>query len=111
MQWQEGGGRWSLAEDGTLRRLTTSSNAPSWQQALGPLPADCAKGLAQRLAGDGVDLLRYADGRIAIGTSGGCDAAGTAQPNAKLLRLGERHLVADPNGIRAIARPPTAARP
>lgn len=111
LQWHEGGGRWSIAEDGTLRRLTTSSNTPSWQQALGPLSADCAKGLAQRLAGDGVDLLRYADGRIAIGTSGGCDAAGTAQPNAKLLRLGERHLVADPNGIRAIARPPTAARP
>ena len=111
LQWHEGGGRWSLADDGTLRRLTTSSTEPTWQQAMGPLPADCAKGLAQRLTDGGFDLLRYADGRIAIGRPDGCDAAGTAQPNAKLLKLGDLHLVADPSGIRAIARPPTATRP
>jgi hypothetical protein len=111
LQWHEGGGRWSLADDGTLRRLSASSTQPSWQQAMGPLPADCAKGLAQRLAGDGVDLLRYADGRIAIGNPEGCEAAGTAQPHAMLLRLGELHLVADQSGIRAIARPPKAPRP
>lgn len=111
LQWHEGAGRWSLADDGTLRRLSTSSTEPTWQQAMGPLPADCAKGLAQRLTDDGFDLLRYADGRIAIGSPGGCDAAGTAQPNAKLLKLGELNLVADPSGIRAVARPPKSARP
>jgi hypothetical protein len=110
-QWHEGGGRWSLATDGTLRRFVVEGPAPAWKEAAKALSSDCAKGIAQRLAGDGFDLLRYADGRIAIGTSGGCDAAGTAQPNARLLRLGELNLVADPNGISAIARPPAAARP
>ena len=111
LQWHEGGGRWSLADDGTLRRLSTLSTEPTWQQAMGPLPADCAKGIAQRLTDGGFDLLRYADGRIAIGRPDGCEAAGTALASAKLLKLGELHLVADPSGIRAIARPPTAARP
>ena len=110
-QWHEGGGRWSLADDGTLRHLVVEGTAPAWKEAAKALSSDCAKGLAQRLTDGGFDLLRYADGRIAIGRPDGCEAAGTAQPNAKLLKLGELHLVADQSGIRAIARPPTAARP
>ena len=111
LQWHEGGGRWSLDSDGALRRLSTSTAEPTWQQAAGTLPADCAKGLVQRLTDGGFDLLRYADGRIAIGRPDGCEAAGTALASAKLLKLAELHLVADRSGIRAIARPPTAARP
>ena len=108
LQWHEGGGRWSLDSDGTLRRLNTSSADATWQQAMGALQADCATGLVQRLSDDGFDLLRYADGRIAIGRPGGCDQAGTASAAAKLLKLGDLHLVADQRGIRAIARPLTA---
>lgn len=110
-QWHEGGGRWSLADDGTLRHLVVEGTAPAWKEAAKALSSDCANGLVQRLTDGSFDLLRYADGRIAIGRPDGCDSAGTAQPNAKLLKLGELHLVADSSGIRAIARPPTATRP
>jgi len=110
-QWHEGGGRWSLATDGTLRRFVVEGPAPAWKEAAKALSSDCAKGLAQRLTGSGFDLLRYTDGRLANATAGGCDAAGTAQANARLLQLRGELLLADPSGVRAIARPPTAARP
>jgi hypothetical protein len=111
LQWHEGGGRWSLDSDGTLRRLNTSTAEPTWQQTAGALPADCTKGLAQRLTEGDLDLLRYADGRIASGRPDGCEAAGTALASAKLLKLAALHLVADAAGIRAIARPQKAPRP
>lgn len=111
LQWHEGGGRWSLDSDGTLRRLSTSTAEPTWQQAAGALPADCTKGLAQRLTDGDLDLLRYADGRIASGRPDGCEAAGTALASARLLKLAELHLVADAAGIRALARPQKALRP
>lgn len=111
LQWHEGGGRWSLADDGTLRRLSTSTAEPTWQQAAGPLPVHCTKGLAQRLTDGDFDLLRYADGRIAISKPNNCGAAGTALASAKLLKLADLHLVADAAGIRAIAQPKQAPRP
>lgn len=111
VQWREGGGRWSLAADGTLRRLVIEGNAPSWSEAAKALTPDCAKGLAQRITGSGFDLLRYADGRLANATAAGCDPAATAQANARLLQLGRELLVADAAGIRALSHPTSAPAP
>jgi hypothetical protein len=110
-QWREGGGRWSLGTDGTLRRLVMQGAEPAWQEAAKALTPDCAKGLAQRLTGTGFDLLRYADGHLAAVTAEGCVASGTTNPNARLLQLGQERLLADTAGIRTLSLRPSAPAP
>ena len=109
--WREGGGRWSLAPDGALRMLVTATSEPAWKQVALPLSANCATGLAQRIAGEGFDLLRYSDGRLASATATGCEPAGTAAASARLLQLAGTRLVAGPDGLRALSSPKSATAP